>query len=187
MVRAALQAMEAFGPTAAPALAKIRSVIAVDDTWTRSAAVTTLWAVGGDHDEVLPLARALLDTFALRDAADVLGQIGSPAAAALPRLRELLADTYEWNRVHAAAAIWDIGPEPQAQVILDTLLQAWQDNPSTGNHVAACLKRMGPAAAPALPRIHAELARPQRGGWFRSIDHDEELLRTLAGVLVGLG
>jgi hypothetical protein len=93
----------------------------------------------------------------------VLGQIGPPAAAALPRLRKLLADNYEWNRVHAAAAIWDIGGESEAPVVLDTLLQAWQKNPATGNHVAACLKRMGSAAVPALPQIRAELARPERG------------------------
>ncbi|MEV4139950.1 hypothetical protein AB0J72_48295 [Dactylosporangium sp. NPDC049742] len=183
VVRSALEALRAFGPVAAPALPQIRSVAGVDDTWTRSAAVTTLWAVGGDLDEVMPLALALLDTYALRDAADVLGQIGSPAAAALPRLRELLADGYEWNRVHAAAAIWDIGGESEAPVVLDILLQAWQKNSATGNYVAACLKRMGSAAMPALPQIRAELGRPERGGRFGSVDNDEELLRELAGVL----
>lgn len=185
VVQAALEALRAFGPAAAaPALAGIRSVVAVDDTWTRSAAVTTLWAVGGARDEVMPLALALLETFALRDAADVLGQIGPPAAAALPRLRELLADNYEWNRVHAAAAIWDVGGEPETPVVLDTLLQAWRENSATGNHVVACLKRMGAAAAPALPQIRAELARPERGGRFGSADNDEELLRQLAEMLL---
>lgn len=184
VMRAALGALRALGPAAAPALAEIRSVVAVDDTWTRSAAITTLWTVGGHRDEVMPLALALLDTFALRDAADVLGQIGPPAAAALPRLRELLADNYEWNRVHAAAAIWDVGGEPETPVVLDALLRAWRKNSATGNHVAACLKRMGPAAAPALPQIRAELARPERGGRFANADNDEELLRQLAEVLL---
>ncbi|MFD0974377.1 hypothetical protein [Plantactinospora endophytica] len=183
VVKAALTALRAFGPAAAPALAAIRSLVAVDDTWTRSEAVGTLWAVGGDRDEVLPLALALLDTFALREAAEVLGQIGSPAATALPRLRELLTDRYEWNRVYAAAAIWDIAGELEAPVVLNTLLQAWQRNPATGNRVAACLKRMGSAAAPALPHIRAEFARAERGGRFGSAANDQEMLRHLAEVL----
>ncbi|MFD1323267.1 hypothetical protein [Micromonospora sonneratiae] len=184
VVKAALTALRAFGPAAAPALAEIRSLVAVDDTWTRSEAVSTLWAVSGDRDEVLPLSLALLDTFALREAAEVLGQIGPPAAAALPRLRELLTDSYEWNRVHAAAAIWNIDGEPETPVVLSTLLQAWRQNPATGNHVAACLKRMGSAAAPALPHIRAELGRPTRGGRFGSIGNDQEMLRDLAEVLL---
>ncbi|MEE6262857.1 hypothetical protein [Plantactinospora sonchi] len=184
VVKAALTALRAFGPAAAPALAAIRPMVAVDDTWTRSEAVSTLWAVGGDRDEVLPLALALLDTFALRDAAEVLGQIGPPAAAALPRLRELVVDNYGWNRVYAAAAIWDIGGEPEAPAVLSTLLQAWEENSATGNHVAACLKRMGSASAPALPHIRAELARPRRGGRFGSVDNDEAMLRDLAKVLL---
>ncbi|MGI5238831.1 hypothetical protein [Dactylosporangium sp. CA-139066] len=186
VVRSALGALRAFGQVAAPALDQIRSVAAVDDTWTRSAAVTTLWAVGGDLDEVMPLALALLDTYALRDAADVLGQIGPPATAALPRLRDLLTDGYEWNRVHAATAIWDIGGEPEAPVVLDTLLQAWQHNSATGNHVAAGLKRMGSAAIPALPQIRAELTRPDRGGRSGGVDNDEELMRELADVLLSI-
>lgn len=181
VVQSALAALRAVGPAAASALPEIRSVVAADDTWTRAAAVTTLWAVGGDRDEVLPLALALLDTYAQREAADVLGEIGQPAAEALPRLRELLTADYEWTRVHAAAAIWDISGEPEA--VLETLLQAWKSNPSTGNHVAACLKRMGPAAAPALPQIRAELARPERGGWAGTIDNDQELLHELAAML----
>lgn len=186
VARSALGALRAFGPMAAPALAQIRSVAAVDDTWTRSAAVAALWAVGGDFDEVMPIALALLDTCALRDAADVLGQIGTPAAAALPRLRELLTDGYEWNRVHAATAIWDIGGESEASVVLGTLLQAWQQNSATGNHVAACLKRMGSSAVPALPQIRAELARPERGGRYGSVDNDEKLMRELAEVLLSI-
>jgi HEAT repeat protein len=184
VVKAALTALRAFGPAAATALVTIRSLVAVDDTWTRSEAVRTLWVVGGDRDEVLPLSLALLDTVALREAAEVLGQIGPPAAAALPRLRELLADGYEWNRVYAAAAIWDIDGEPEAPVVLSTLLQAWWENPATGNHVSACLKRMGSAAAPALPHIRAEFARPGRGGRGGSVDNDEQMLRDLAEVLL---
>ena len=183
VVQSALRALDAFGPAAAPALAQIRSMAAADDTWTRSAAVTTLWAVGGDFDEVMPLALALLDTFAVGDAADLLGRIGPPAAAATPHLRDLLTNDYEWTRICAAAAIWDIEGQPQAPVVLDIFLQAWQENPAIGTYVAACLKRLGPAARPAIPQIRAELGRPERAGWLVNVDDDERLLRDLTEVL----
>lgn len=183
VVRSSLGALRAFGPAAMPALAEIRSVLAVDDTWTRSAAVATLWAVGGDHDEVMPLCLDLFDTFALTEAVDVLGRIGPPAQAALPRLRELVASNSPWTSVHAAAAVWNIGGQPEAPAVLDALLQAWQKKSATGNHVAACLTRMGPAAAPAAPQIRAELARPERSGQYDNVDSDEKLLRDLTAML----
>ena len=45
---------------------------------------------------------------------------------------------------------------------------------------------MGPAAAPALPQIRAELARPEGGRQFSSIDNDNELRRDLAEILVAI-
>lgn len=59
--------------------------------------------------------------------------------------------------------------------MLDALLQAWKQNPSTANHVVACLDRMGPAARPALPQLHSELHHTERRGRYNSIDTDEEL------------
>ncbi|MEV1005596.1 hypothetical protein [Nonomuraea sp. NPDC050202] len=71
----------------------------------------------------------------------------------------------------------EIGGEAEMRVVLETLLQAWEQNPATANRVVACLDRMGPAAAPALPRLRSELIRPRRGGRFASIGNDEELQR----------
>ncbi|MEU4161056.1 hypothetical protein [Actinoplanes sp. NPDC026670] len=182
LAKSALAALRVFGSAAAPALAEVRRLVAVDDIWTRSAVITTLWEVGGDRAEVLPLALALLDTFALSDAADVLGAIGPAAAEALPRLRTMLTDGYDWNRVHAVAAIWDIGGEPEGPVVLETLMQAWRANQATKRHVVPCLLRMGTFAAPALAEIRAELTRPERDPWVIGPD-DEELLLDIDGHL----
>ncbi|MBB5773707.1 HEAT repeat protein [Nonomuraea jabiensis] len=182
----ALKALAAFGPAAAPALPAIRSLTAAADAYVRHAAVGALWAVSGDQEEVTPLLHDLLGSSVSSWktlAADVLGEIGPPVTAALPRLRKLLTDNYEWVRVHGATALWEVGGAAEARVVLDTLLQAWEQNPATANHVAACLDRMGPAAAPALPRLRSKLIRPRLGGRFASIDNDEELQRTSRAIV----
>ncbi|WP_327170165.1 hypothetical protein OG471_00855 [Streptomyces sp. NBC_01336] len=69
---------------------------------------------------------------------------------------------------------------------MQTLLAAWEKNDATGNHVLACRDRMGPAAAPALPRIQAELALPRRGGRFQSVDNDAEVQRLCRDILARL-
>ncbi|MET8637348.1 HEAT repeat domain-containing protein [Streptomyces sp. NPDC004680] len=176
----ALEALSAFGPAAADARDRIRSLTTATDTHIRPAAVAALWAVGGDPAEVMPLLLGLLDddiTFWISDAADLLGEMGPSASVALPRLRALLTHGYEWVRVHCAAALWEIGGEAEAPAVLDTLLEAMATNPATANHVLACLDRLGPFAARALPLLREQLALPRRGGRFKSIDHDEELQR----------
>ncbi|MER6064426.1 hypothetical protein [Streptomyces sp. NPDC001792] len=80
--------------------------------------------------------------------------------------------------MHCAAALWEIGGEAEAPAVLDTLLQAWAQNPSTANHVVTCLDRMDARVArAALPLLREQLSLPRRGGRFRSVDHDEELQR----------
>jgi hypothetical protein len=189
ITRSALKALRAFGSAAAPALEAIRPLTTAPDAHVRTAAVAALWAVGGDRDEVMPLLRDLLEDrfiFRILDAADVLGEIGPPAAAALPRLRELLTHRHEWVRVHCAAALWEIGGGAEAATVLDALLPAWAQNPATADHVVACLKRMGPAAEPALPRLRSLLAHPRRGGRFATIDYDEELQRVSRAIIESL-
>ncbi|MGW2765380.1 hypothetical protein [Streptomyces sp. NPDC001275] len=112
---------------------------------------------------VVPLLEGLLNYWH-HEAADVLGRIGSEAKAVLPRLRQMLDAGYEWTRVFAAAALWDIGGEAEAGVVVPTLLTAWEENDATSNHVLACLNRMGPATAPTLPRLrgNSRCAPPRR-------------------------
>jgi HEAT repeat protein len=176
----ALQALEAFGPAAAPALNTIRSLTTTSDPHVRPAAVTALWAIGRDQAEAMPLLQDLLEGntfFWITKAADVLAEIGPSAAVMLPRLRARLTDNYEWVRVHCGTALWDIGGDAEAATVLPVLIQAWDQNSATANHVGACLDRMGHAAEPALPRVRSELGRVARGGWFTSITNDEELQR----------
>jgi hypothetical protein len=187
VICSALKALAAFGPESAPALTTIGRLTTASDPHARPAAVCALWAVGRDQEKVLPLLGDLLAErafFKITAAAGIAGEIGPPAAAVLPRLRELLAHSYEWVRVHCAAAIWEISGEAEAPAVQETLLQAWAQNPATANDVVACLNRMGPAAQPALPQLRAQLALSQRGGRFASIDNDEELQR-LSRAIIG--
>ncbi|TDB95578.1 HEAT repeat domain-containing protein [Actinomadura sp. 7K534] len=174
----ALKALRAFGPSAAPALQTIRSLITASDPQVHPAAVAALWAVTGDPDEVMQPLLDLLggsSPFRIKEAAAVLAEIGPPAQGVLPRLRDLLTHSDEWVRVPCATALWDIGGDAESPAVLDTLLQAWEQNSATADLVVACLDRMGPAARPALPQLRSELRHPQRRGRYNSIDNDEKL------------
>ncbi|MFD6552014.1 hypothetical protein [Streptomyces sp. NPDC058398] len=158
-----------------------------DDPDVRVAAATALWAAEGSPDEVVPLLEDLLDSFRHHEAADALGRIGPPASPVLPRLRDMLTAGYEWTRVHAATALWDIGGPDESPVVVRTLLDAWRKNGATANHAMACLDRMGPAAAPAVPFVRAQLALARRGDWLLGVEKDEELQRVARAFLVRLG
>lgn len=150
------------------------------------AATGALWELEGNVESAVPKLHDLLDTHVHRAAADVLGRIGQPAAMALPRLRAMLADGYEWPRIHAAAALWAIGGAAEAPAVVGTLLGAWEKNDATSTYVAACLNRMGLAAAPALSRVIEELALSRRSGHCRSTANDEELQTTCRQIVTRL-
>lgn len=171
----ALKALASFGREAAFALDVVRPLADAQDVTVRAAATAALWELEGDAVGVVPRLVELLDTHENDEAAAVLGRIGQAAAPALPRLRKMLTAGYEWTRVYAATALWDIGGDAEAPAVVGTLLTAWAENDATSNHVLACLNRMGPAARPALPRVREELTLLRRSGRFRSIPHDEEL------------
>ncbi|MGZ2362320.1 HEAT repeat domain-containing protein [Streptomyces sp. 372A] len=177
-----LKALASFGPEAVFALDVVRPLADAQDVTVRAAATAALWELEGDAAGVVPRLVELLDTHADDEAAAALGRIGPAAAPALPRLRKMLTAGYEWTRVYAAAALWDIGGDAEAPAVVETLLTAWAENDSTSNHVLACLNRMGPAARPALPRVREELTLLRRSGRFRSIPHDEDLLAACRSV-----
>ncbi|EFL19751.1 HEAT repeat domain-containing protein [Streptomyces sp. C] len=181
----AMSALARLGTGAASALDTIRPLADAKDPQVRFAAAEALWSLERDPVDAVPRLTELLETHKHHDAADALGRIGAPAAAALPRLRQMLEAGYEWTRVHAAAAIHAIGGPAETELVLPVLLEAWEQNDATANHVLECLQRMGPAAVPALPRIHAELALARRsGGPFTSIE-DDEALQHAARTVIG--
>ncbi|MEU9104842.1 hypothetical protein AB0D54_10795 [Streptomyces xanthophaeus] len=67
------------------------------------------------------------------------------------------------------------------------LVEAWESNGATANAAVECLARMGVAAAPALPRIRAELELARRGGRYSDSGHDEALQRACRAVVTQLG
>ncbi|MER5479434.1 HEAT repeat domain-containing protein [Streptomyces sp. NPDC002734] len=184
VTRSAVRALAGFGTVAAAALGPIRALTGSPGN-LRSEVVAALWAIGRDHEEVLPPLLEMLDSGKDTTVADVLGDIGRPAATALPRLRELLSDDYEWVRVHSAAAVWDIAGEEETATVLDVLLEAWQRNHATATFVVACLNRMGLAARPALPQLLEELARQQRDR-YADLTKDEALRRSCQALVARL-
>lgn len=185
VARAALNALKPFGPAAAGARETVQSLTTTADARIRAAAASALWAASGDPDEVMPVLFGLLDD-PVTEAVDLLGEIGPPAAAALPRLRGHLTHSYEWVRVPSAAAIWEIGGQTEAPAVLEILLEAVTHNPATANRVVDCLDRMGPLATPALPVLRNQLAGQRRSGRFRSIDSDEALQHTCRTLITRL-
>ncbi|MEU8436858.1 HEAT repeat domain-containing protein [Streptomyces sp. NPDC029216] len=188
----ALEALSSFGTAAAGSLEVVRRLADAQDADVRLAAAGALWALGRDPEDVLPRLEEHLDGYRRHQAAQVLGRIGPPAGTAVPSLGEMLTSGDAWTRVHAATALWDIagetGPDADAEAdagaVVRTLLAAWEDNNLTSHRALACLSRMGPAAAPAVPRIEAELAAARRhNAFFGSIADDEETLHLCRTVL----
>ncbi|WP_344452115.1 hypothetical protein [Actinocorallia aurantiaca] len=180
----ALNALASFGSAAAPALPLIHSLTTADDPAVRASAASALWAITTAPAVPVAILTALLESHAQREAAEALGRIGTPAAPAIPLLRTMLTASYDWTRIHAAAAIWDITADP---TVLSILLTAWDENPATAVFVLACLTRMGPAAAPALPRLREELARPHRSDSFlHDVSRDESVQHACRTLLASL-
>ncbi|MFE5675515.1 HEAT repeat domain-containing protein [Streptomyces erythrochromogenes] len=199
-----LKALASFGTRAAGALATIRPLAEVEDPTTCTAAAHAMWELERRPEDIVPLVQRLLAAERNFDAIDLAGRIGPPAAAVLPRLRQMLNEQLEqnarneqdgsaapndsWTLVHVAAALWDIGGDAEAPVVVPALLKAWKDNDFTARHAVACLNRMGPAAHPAGPQIQETLAQPRRGGepWGWDISLDLEVQHTCQSILRNL-
>ncbi|WP_435060428.1 HEAT repeat domain-containing protein [Streptomyces sp. bgisy060] len=199
-----LKALASFGPRAASALDVVCPLTDVDDVSLRTAAVSAVWELERRPENVVPLLERLLDGPRNFDAIDLAGRIGPDAAAVLPRLRRILSERIEqnarnehngsavlndsWTLVHVASTLWDIAGTSEAATVVPALLAAWKDNDSTARDVLACLRRMGPAARPALPQIRASLEQPHRGDprWSGAVAFDLEVEHTCRAILTRL-
>ncbi|MFI0990620.1 HEAT repeat domain-containing protein [Streptomyces exfoliatus] len=202
--QAVLKALASFGTRAASALDLVRPLTEADNVTLRTAAASALWELEHRPETVVPLLNGLLEHHRNFDAIDLAGRIGPPAAPVLPRLRQILAGQVEentrneqngsavlndsWTLVHAAAALWDIGGDSEADTVLPALRDAWKDNDATAPTVVACLDRMGPAVRPALPQIQAALAQSHRYDqrWSGAIASDLDIVHTCRTILTRL-
>ncbi|KIF00607.1 hypothetical protein PL81_40305 [Streptomyces sp. RSD-27] len=92
---AAVDAPARFGTGAASAVETVRPLADADDPKLRFAAAGATRALERDPAAAARRLTDLLDTHRQRDAADTLGRIGAPAAAALSYLRQKLHAGYE--------------------------------------------------------------------------------------------
>ncbi|MBZ3905148.1 MULTISPECIES: HEAT repeat domain-containing protein [Streptomyces] len=157
--RHALKATARYGRAAAEAAPLLRELLAdptapVPDRLETAAA---LWSVTGDAKAVLPALRSGLGCDGRYESRLALRLIGSLGPAATPLADELRARD---RGVEEAVALWKVTGDPAEA--LPAFLHHWTTTPMARPRIAVCLTEMGPAAAPALPLIRAELASPRR-------------------------
>ncbi|WP_129305596.1 HEAT repeat domain-containing protein [Streptomyces sp. L2] len=193
--RAVLGALCDYGPSAAEAAEPVRQ-------WWETAelreeerveAARALWALTGDAEAVLPLVRESLRSRSWGPwygAIRLTGALGRSGAALAPTLRDMIAAGETPAR--AAAALWQVTGDPEE--VLPSITEQWPAAPKERPALAAALAGMGPAAAPALPLIRAELASVRRhnndgsGGNMRyDVRPDVALLADCRRVLAACG
>jgi hypothetical protein len=194
--RHALRAVARYGRAAAevaPLLRELAADAAASDL-NRLEAAAALWAVTGEAETVLPVLRTALESdhwWERRLALRLIGSLGPAAAPLAPDLRAREGGAEE------AIALWKVTGE--SDEALPVLLHQWTARPTTRPEIAACLVEMGPAAAPALPLVRAELASTRRHGTDNStrtagasvnmrgdVTSDEELLRDCRRMVAAL-
>ncbi|MET8583225.1 HEAT repeat domain-containing protein [Streptomyces collinus] len=152
-----------------------------------------LWSLTGDADAVLPVVDDALSAptwWQWSAAIRLTGALGPAGAPLAPRLRGLIAADHSPAR--SAVALWRITEDPED--VLPVLLDQWPATPTERPTMAACLTAMGPAAAPALPLVRAELASPRRhnnngsrGNMRYDVAADVALLADCRRIVAGAG
>ncbi|WP_371526184.1 HEAT repeat domain-containing protein [Streptomyces sp. NBC_01283] len=192
---AAFTAVGRYGSAAADAAPRLREVasdVSKGDL-PRLDAADALWSVTGASEDVLPVLRDVLRSdrsFAQVRAVRIAGGLGPEGVPLVPRLRELMAASVHL-RSEAAIALWHIRAD--ASDVLPVLIDQWTAAPDCRPQTVACLLEMGPAAAPALPLLHRELASPRRhnnygaqGNMRYDVASDETLLRDCRRLVAAL-
>jgi hypothetical protein len=122
--------------------------------------------------EVLRVLRGAPDRhreWTLMAASRALGSIGPAAREAVPELRAQLAGGTRCpdTALAAAAALWRIAPDPEATAaaVLPLLQAQLASNAVTSRTAVEIITELGPAAAPAAPRLRGLLTAPEI--WMR--------------------
>ena len=116
--------------------------------------LTGVWRIDANAAEVLPtLLQSLRDrSWAVRDGAvTLLGEIGPPAASALPNARALLDDPVSYVQIDAGLAIWRIdGNVNDVLPVLTRIISDRDAEPDLRQFALAAIGEIGPPARPAL-------------------------------------
>lgn len=161
--RAALDALEALGPTAVPATGALIQALTDRDRFVRWAAARTLGKLGpiAAPQAVPPLIRLLDDPDLGVEcaAANALRRFGSAASPAVPRLTRLVQCGDSEQRTVAIAALQGIGPAAAASVpaLGVALSDPW---PDVRRAAAELLRHLGPSAGSAAVPLGLALADP---------------------------
>jgi HEAT repeat protein len=139
----AVIALGKLGPFAQPAIPAIEEATVQDTIGARAQAAKSLWLLTGKTDIAVPALIEELDEFRKPIvAAKILGEIGPPAAAAVPTLTERLKSKDEEIRLCAARALGHIGPAAQAAVSVLKELREDPD-PLVGEAATEALNQIG--------------------------------------------
>jgi hypothetical protein len=163
---AALRAIGAFGPDAAPAGNEVARALGDSAVEVRTAAAWALSQMGGSGAAGVPaLQRSLADpdTRVRSLAAVALRAMGRNAAPALGGLTKALDDPSPTVRAPAADALGNLGPAaaPAVNALRRHLLAANEPVVYVMRSVATALGGIGPAAASALPELQEALKIPR--------------------------
>jgi len=185
---AAAHALGRIGPDAHAAAAELRK----HARYGSAEAAWALWRVTGQLNPALPRLAALATTRQARPRAiGLLADFGELAAAAEPRLRELLHDPDDWRKTEAAWALWrTTGDATTAVDALTSVVQPLAAGSYLPVHLAATryLAAIAETSGQATGIAQAVLANPRRlasaGGW-RTFDEDDQIRAAAAAYLAG--
>jgi hypothetical protein len=136
-----------------------------DDRQVRLVAAKAVWHIQGDAKGVMPVLLAALSGEPSGSpaclAAEILKEMGPAAAAALPVYREMLQDKDERRRSQAVELLGALGPKAAPAVaslgeLLRKCARADEREP-----IIETLRKIGPAARPALPLVLAAANAPE--------------------------
>jgi HEAT repeats len=111
----AMEALGSFGPAAKAAIPALMQAAQSNDPAVREAAIRSLGAIHGEPEVVIPFLTKYLDDDTVNDeAATALGNYGSLARPAIPKITPLLHAADDDAQVAALAALRKIDPAAYA-------------------------------------------------------------------------